>query len=511
MTTRSSIVRSRDGIIYFNLKIDNIYNNVPLTQGYGIATDKKGQIRLKTGEILSKQSDYDMAIDFFNCSSISIPLTFVEILEGNNDDINATQYGFCLKHLGSNTLYSQRVIYEPDVNATVYASRPPFSPLNNNGLQDFDTVPYYYAVYSFHHLLGLFNNALYTCWSAMNVAFPASSPPCPPYWVYDEPSGRICLILHETYVRSPLAEVFWNSQTEKYIEGIRIAPQPNYFTGDQINFTEFKLKPDLARPYPFGTFGAAFGLPSQSDIITAPVIGDKPFLPWKDLTTLGPSEFYIMMQEYDSLYFWCNIKSIVFFTSAIQIADEYLPLTNNPNLINSTPVVNMTIASPSVVTTQGSHGLFEGQTVYITKGSYSVNGVPITTVTQYRAVQLTDTTFQLYNVNGTPTNVTAFNPAVAMWEYATVNANVGQFNNPSRSILAYFDVIAQRGVDWRTNAFSNPAYRKFHQMVSDGPLNELDLQIYLQLNSGALVPYTVGINDSMDMKFCFRRRGYKDV
>ena len=495
--------RRNDETVYFNLKIDNIYNNLPNTNRYGSASSIPANISLKAGDIIPKQSDYQVAVDFFNLKGITLPLCFAEILEGDNSDINATQYGFCLRHLASGTDYSQRVIYEAGIDPSTYVNNLPKAPLDNNGLTDYTTIPYYYAVFTFNILLNMFNKALYVCWNAMITAHPADSPPCPPYFIYNEANGRISLILHHSYVRSPLAEVFWNSNTEKLIEGIRVEIQQSYYEGGQDDFKDFKLAPFIARPY--GSPNSSFGLPQQADILNPPTLADVDYLPWKALT--GANGFYIMTQEYDCLYFWNNIKSIVFFSSNISTKNQYLPITNNPNLINSRRVSNMTIASPSVVTSVGNHNFAEGQTVYIAQGSYSVGGVPVTVTTAYRARNVTVNTLELYTVDtNQPVNVTAYNPAVPMWVYGKLAGNIGLFSNPSRSIVSYFDIISQSGVDWRTNLYNLPNYRKWNDLTSDGKLDTIDLDIYLQLANGALIPFQIAINDSLGVKLVFRKK-----
>lgn len=495
--------------IYFNLRIDNIYDNVPEATGvpdpaYQRAAAKRANTLLKTGEILHRQSDYKFAIDFFNIRP-NMPLLFFEILEGLNDDPNAGVYGICLTHTGSGDNYPERIMFTPDQTAGSIAvsGGTPRAPIDNNGLQDFETNPYYYANWSFANMVRMINTAYYDSWAAMVAAHPADSPSCPPYLVYDEPSGRICMILHQEYVRSPRAQIFHNVQMENFVEAIRVEQQTEYLTGDPDNFKELRIVPDLARPYESGA--AAFGLPAMTDIVNPPVAGDVPYLPWKDV---GNTEFYVLMQEYDAAYFWNNIRSVVFFSSSISVRNQYLPLSINPNKIQSTRVASLSIASPSVCTTERSHGLQNGDTVYIYAGNYSISGVPVpaNSVRQFIAQNVTSNTLQLFNTNGTPLNVTAYAAAPQMWIYKKISANVGQFNSPTRSILSYFDIITQGGVDWRQNLYNSPAYRKWIDLTDNTALTGVDIDIYLELTNGTLIPLTLSIGNSIDIKFVFKRK-----
>lgn len=508
------IIDNDTEMLYFNFRIDNVYDNVPDAIGvadptYQIPVRKRANLTLKTGELLPRQSDYKFAVDFFNIRP-NIPVFFFEILEGLNTDINAGSMGMCLTHTASGDNYPQRLTFFPDTSAAALAlGQLPTAPIDNNGLQDFSTNPYYYAVWTFQHMMQIINNAMYSMWAAMVADHPADSPAAPPYVVYDEPSGRICFILHQQYVRSPRAEIYMNTQLEESLEALRVELMTGYFLGDATNFKEFRLITTSARPYELATSGA-FGLPAMSDILAPPAAGDVSYLPWKDV---GATEFYIMMQEYETRYFWNNIRSIVFFSSSIAVRSQFLPIPNNPNAIRSTRVSTLTLASPSVLTSQRAHGLSDGDTIYIYAGSYSVSGVPVpaNSVRQYIARNTTSTTLQLYSSDGaTPINVTAFNPAVTMWVYKKISNTLGQFNSPSRSILAYFDIITNGGVDWRQNLYNNPNYRRWYDLTDNTALTGIDLDIYLELDNGSLIPFLIDVADCIDIKFVFKKKGVSD-
>jgi len=486
--------------IYYNLRIDNIYNNLPNTNGYGLGVTKRARTFIKTGRIVPKQSDYKFAIEFINISAISLPIFYAEILEGLNDDINATQYGICLTHLPSGEDFPQRIIYENDIDSFINSTNLPRSPLDNNGLQDYTTAPLYYAVYTIERMVSLINRAYYDSWKAMKAAHPSNSPECPPYLFYDAGSKRIALVINHDYVRSPLAHIYHNSQMEKFVESIRIEVTRGYLTGSIDTFKEFRFKTELARPY--ASNNGAFGFPQQSDIINPPADLDRDYLPWKNI---GPDNFYCMLQEYDSIYFWNNTRSLVLYSSSISVRNEYLPFPINPNSINSTRITNMSLASPSVVSTKIGHQLVDGEKIYLAKGDYQIDGITPPADQQYKVKVLTGNTFQLFNLDASPVNITSYNPAVICWAAGGLTSNIGQFNNPSGSVLSYFDLINQGGVDWRQNLVSSPSYRKYLDLLSNEDLSSVDLDIYIQLTNGALVPLFLGINESIAIKFTFKR------
>lgn len=507
--------------VYLNIRLDNIYDNVPDNVNLGghnggVSTyhnpvGKNASISLSTGPILDSQSKYKCAIDFFNIRP-NIPLFYFKVAEGINTDYNAGIYGVCLNHAASGTNYSQRLAFVTEQSAgAVTLKGTPRAPIDNGGLQDFATNPDYYAVRSFSQIMHMINTAFYTAWAAMVAAHAGTSytgtdPACPPYVYYDESVGRVRFILHSDYIRSPKATIFVNAQLYDFMQSVPIQVQTGYYhTSDPETFTDYKIVTDGCRPY--ASPDGAFGLPQASYINSAPVAGDVPYLPWS--ISAGGSDFYVVSQEYESRYYYCNIRSIVFFTN-LSVRPQFLPSANNPNGLKSSKATALSVANPAVCTVRNSFDLKEGDTVYLLGGGYSVDGTPVPTgltiVRSYVARNVQNKSFALYNSDGTSVNVTA-SAITNLWAYRPISNKTGQFNSPSRTILAYFDIITSGGVDWRQNLYDSPSYRKWSDLIDSSPLNQIDIDIYIELVDGTLIPMTIASGDSIDIKLVFKKSG----
>jgi hypothetical protein len=370
--------------LYYNIRFDNISNPA------NIAADIPANKTVKTGEILHHQSDYQVAIDFFSLRP-QVPIFYAQIVEGSSQtDINFLQYGLSLRN-AAGTYYPTRLVYVPDSTAGVFVEPKP--PAQNGGLQDFTTG--YYSVFSFWSMIEMMNTALEASYVAFNAANPGIHTSAP-YWTFNEELGRVQLIYEESYYSNPnRARLYVNAQLGNFFEAIRIIFN-NY--GDPVNFSDWQQVLDGGSAKPYALPGATLPVPPL------------------------PPDYRILTQEYPCLYFWCNIKSIIFSSTSVSSAPEYLPSAYNPNAA--------------------------------TAGNYQA------------------------------------------------------FNQPTRSILAYFDLIVGEGgqVDWRQNLYDAPAYRKWMDLTDDGALNSFNLSIELQLSNGTTLPLYIPINGTIDIKVVFKKK-----
>ena len=108
-------------------------------------------VNYATSQIIPKQSDYQATVVSFDIIG-DIPIFIMPILEGTNNNINATPFGVSLTYGG--VAYPSQLIFVTDVPTFPL----PLSPLNNGGLQDLNSQ--YYYVYAFQKLIDMTNTAL---------------------------------------------------------------------------------------------------------------------------------------------------------------------------------------------------------------------------------------------------------------------------------------------------------------------------------------------------------------
>lgn len=285
--------------IYYDLRLDNLYKDSE--------NSKIASINTKVSNILDKQSDYEMAVTFWNLRGY-LPVFICPILEGSNTNINATPYGVCYRYAGVD--YATRVIYSPDANTGVYPDpKPPGGINGNGGIQDISSG--YYFIFTFEKFIEMVNTALLASYIAFNTANPGVHGQAV-YFQYDAETGLISLVAEYSYRDGGGgAEIYMNALLLNYFEGIRVI----FYGYDQTNFKDFRFP----MVYNYTTNSKAHFLIGQTPIVTiAPAIPPNP-------------PYMIFEQEYDCRYLWANIKSIIFTSSTISVREEFLPNVKNPN------------------------------------------------------------------------------------------------------------------------------------------------------------------------------------
>ncbi len=95
-------------------------------------------------------------------------------------------------------------------------------------------------------------------------------------------------------------------------------------------------------------------------------------------------------------------------------------------------------------------------------------------------------------------NPNATNPAFVQGN--TFNPNFG-------SILSYYDIFySPGGVAVREPIYYNPQIYKWVDLVSQSVLNQMNVNIYVQLLNGLIIPLFIPPNQSIDIKFLFRKK-----
>jgi hypothetical protein len=282
--------------VYFNSRIDNIYG--------GDEYPKLCSSNQKTGIILERQRDYEMAISFFRCNG-DIPILFCPIEEGPNTDINRTNYGVCFSYAGNDYPARLQFTFEGIVGPPFPA---PKAPNENNGTQDFSTG--YYGIYTFQHFINMTNTAWQTAYTAFNTAHPGIHNSAP-WFQYDPITGLISLITEFSYSVAGNATIAMNALLYNYYEAIR------------VNFNGFNM-PNF-RDYTF-------------QIVHLPGNQNAYALPGAPVIAPPANPAYLRFtQEYDTRYLWQNITSLLITSPSIQMRSEYLPNAYNPNTGNTIP------------------------------------------------------------------------------------------------------------------------------------------------------------------------------
>jgi hypothetical protein len=371
--------------VYFNSRIDNIFS--------GDETPILCQTTQKTGNILERQRDYEMAITFFRCNG-DIPIMFCPIQEGTNSDINRTNYGVCFSYGGTD--YPARVQFTFEGVSGTTAIPNPKPPSANNGIQDYSTG--YYSVYTFQHFINMTNTAWQAAYNAFNAAHPGIHNSAP-WFQYNPADGKISLVCEYSYSTTSAAKIYMNALLYNYYEAIRV-----YWNGwNQPNFKDYEFQ-----------------------IVRLPGNQNAYALPGASIPPPATNPVYLIFtQEYDNRYLWQNITSLLITSPSIQMRSEYLPTALNKNSLTQD---------------------------FLTFG--------------------------------------AFNP------------NFSQ-------VLSYFDIIVEPGgVSVREPIYYSPQVYKWIDLISDTPLNQMSINVYLILNNGILIPLYLQseANNGFDIKFEFRKK-----
>ena len=84
------------------------------------------------------------------------------------------------------------------------------------------------------------------------------------------------------------------------------------------------------------------------------------------------------------------------------------------------------------------------------------------------------------------------------------------FNPDRRSIISYYDIFydtsGTSGANWRQQLYYNPPYAKFIDLISNSNLNNINLEVFIQLNDGQLIPLQIPTGANVDIKLVFKKK-----
>ena len=159
----------------------------------------------RTQPILYNPSEYYLTIDRFSIPAREIPIFIMDIID-NQANPNLTPYLVTFRYLGVD--YQANVIYVPENNVTAPASAIP-TQVNS---------PYYY-VYSYQHMIKMFNTAIATAWGLVKAAVPAAPTTVTPYLLFDSETKLVSLVTEFVYADPSAFEIYLNEKLLVLLEG----------------------------------------------------------------------------------------------------------------------------------------------------------------------------------------------------------------------------------------------------------------------------------------------------
>jgi hypothetical protein len=159
----------------------------------------------------------------------------------------------------------------------------------------------------------------------------------------------------------------------------------------------------------------------------------------------SPPSHIIMEQENDCRFLWSNIKQILIVSDSLNVRSEFMPSINFPQQLNQQSV----IPNPDRI------------------------------------------------VGGT-----------------SIIGDINRFNLDKKSVISYIDYnYASPNVDTRgpgssvhRDIFYEPKYEKYIDLVGDGPLNNIAIEIFFQTEDGFYLPLNIPNKSNVNVKLHFKRK-----
>lgn len=220
-------------------------------------------------------------------------------LQSINNNVNLSEWGFCMTHLGVD--YSDPVIYIPDKSGSG-AFPTPKTPKANNGLQDNST--YYYFCYSYNSICEMLNTTLASLTLLVNTATPGTLSSAP-YFMWE--NNKFSLVIPYDMITNNVS-LFTDLDFYNQFQAFRM----NYITEDSPIFKDYQFN--------FYENNGSFKYAPPGQAIPAPPASPN---------------YLRFEQEYSALYNWNRIVSIVILSRYIKSRNEYYPKISNPNSLTA--------------------------------------------------------------------------------------------------------------------------------------------------------------------------------
>ena len=91
------------------------------------------------------------------------------------------------------------------------------------------------------------------------------------------------------------------------------------------------------------------------------------------------------------------------------------------------------------------------------------------------------------------------------------NKDFDQFNQSKRSVISYIDYNSTQAALFPRSSLSRdiryaPKYRKYIDLVSNDPLNNINIEIFYVIGGQTILPLNLPSNASADISLLFRRK-----
>lgn len=219
---------------------------------------------------------------------------------------NTTFYSVTLSYLGND--FQTYIVFVPTTSVT--------------------TTENLFGVFAYDNWLAMINTAFATSFAALKAAFPAAAPTQPPRLIYNTEDKLISLYVQNTYdsTNANRIEVFMNIPLFEFFESFA-----GFFFGyNQLNGKDVR--------YTINQTDSIY-IPTTQTLNLPSVIALN--------TASGP--FYQIRQEYQTLYLWNSLRSLVITTSLIPVRNEYIPAQNvqgNASNLNNNNLAVLTDFEP---------------------------------------------------------------------------------------------------------------------------------------------------------------------
>lgn len=313
---------------------------------------------VRTSPIIEDPSKYYCSVVRFVVPLQLLPLFIMPIIP-NQSNPNLTPLIFGME-VGSPisllpAVLSQRLLYVADNNET--------APLQNQQTQVI--TPYYY-VYTYTKMITLFNDTLNSLWTqvipgliAPNNTLAALYPNTDkPFFFYDSNTQLVKLVVPHIFVPSSgspdsgSVKLFINNACLQYLESF-----PFFFYGyNQPSGRDFDFVFENTANFYYPTPGIVNNTP--------PPI----------------SKYFTYGQEYNTLYYWTSVRSLVFTSQTLPILNEIVPGTNNSGDYTSFPILTDFIISSDTAGQSRSIAVYNPTAQYrliSLSGNYPINSVDI--------------------------------------------------------------------------------------------------------------------------------------
>lgn len=329
MNYSNTNIKNQDGDnnVYFNVEIAN-----PSIYGGDTPNILAQHSETTTQPIVDVAGDYYLSIVRFSVPGNQIPLTVMQIINGQNN-ANLTPYTVCLSYDGVD--YPVQIVYIPTGR---YAQ--PSAP---NPFQDY-TNPYY-NIYSYEHVLSMINTAIMTSFNLLKTDNPGVATTHPPFLIFDPTTQLISFVVENSLVSppfggaGPVIEIWMNSAlVSTYLSGFEM-----FFNGNNaVNSKNYKLvvRYRFNNGYPAVDNSPTANANVSNQYYTDGTTGNLVTMPAPIISPIpqyfyppgNPPDFLYVSQDYSTLQNWSSFKSIVFTTSSIPVNSEFVPQTISQGL-----------------------------------------------------------------------------------------------------------------------------------------------------------------------------------